>query len=68
MEYAELKLYNQQGGDTFRKKNIDTKVEVMDVNDKQNLRKYKKKIIEQRNEIERLKNIIEELKEKSSKK
>ena len=68
MEYAELKLYNQIGGDTFRKKNIDTKVEIMNVNDKQNLRKYKKKIIEQRNEIERLNKIIEELKEKSLKK
>ena len=61
MDYAELKLYNLQGGDTFRKKNIDTKGETMDDNDKKILRLYKKKIIEQRNKIEELEKKIKEL-------
>ena len=30
MEYAELKLYNLQGGDTFRKKNINTESKKID--------------------------------------
>ena len=61
MDYAELKLYNLQGGDTFRKKNIDTKGETMDDNDKKILRLYKKKIIEQRNKIEELEKKIKKL-------
>ena len=66
MEYAELKLYNLQGGDTFRKKNINTESKKIDENDKKVLRIYKKKIIEQRNEIDRLKQKIQQLEKKKN--
>ena len=64
MEYSELKLYNLQGGDTFRKKNIDTENTKIDENDKKVLRIYKKKIIEQRNEIDRLKQKLKQMDKK----
>jgi len=63
MEYSELSLYDIQGGEAFMKKNVvEDKKEELDENDKVNLRKYKKKIIEQRNEIERLKKELEKYK------
>lgn len=63
MEYSELSLYDIQGGEAFMKKNVvKDKKEELDENDKVNLRKYKKKIIEQRNEIERLKKELEKYK------
>ena len=55
MEYVELKLYDLQGGDLFQNKNINPKDNRMDSNDRKILRVYKKKIIEQRNEIKKLK-------------
>ena len=61
MDYAELQLYDIQGGDSFRKKYISPKDNKMDSNDRQVLRVYKKKIIEQRQEIEHLKQRIKEL-------
>ena len=64
MEYAELKLYNLQGGDSFQKKNINPKDNIMDSNDRKILRVYKKKIIEQRNEIKKLKEKIQQLETK----
>lgn len=64
MDYAELKLYNLQGGDSFRRKNINPKNNTMDSNDRQILRVYKKKIIEQRNEIEQLKQKIKQFETK----
>ena len=65
MEYAELDVYSIQGGEAFIKKNIDEgETEKMDENDKIILRKYKKKIIEQRNEIDRLKKKLEEYENK----
>ena len=63
MEYSELSLYDIQGGEEFMKKNVvENTKEKLDENDKVNLRKYKKKIIEQRNEIERLKKELEKYK------
>ena len=64
MEYAELKLYNLQGGDSFQKKNINPKDNRMDSNDRKILMVYKKKIIEQRNEIKKLKEKIQQLETK----
>ncbi len=65
MEYAELNVYNVQGGEAFIKKNIDEKgLEKLSEEDKKILRKYKKKIIEQRNEIEQLKRELEKYKRK----
>tara|TARA_B100000686_G_scaffold345017_2_gene428748 strand:+ start:1233 stop:1424 length:192 start_codon:yes stop_codon:yes gene_type:complete len=61
MEYAELKLYSLQGGDSFQKKNINPVGQKMDSNDRKILRVYKKKIIEQRDEIKQLKERIKEL-------
>jgi len=61
MEYAELNLYSKQGGEAFTVKNItkDKKTTLLDENDKKILKIYKKKIIEQRNEIESLKKKLE---------
>tara|TARA_Y100001936_G_C15814258_1_gene528272 strand:+ start:68 stop:259 length:192 start_codon:yes stop_codon:yes gene_type:complete len=55
MEYQELKLYNRQGGEAFTKKNVTEKVTSLSEKDKNLLKLYKKKIIEQRQEIENLK-------------
>jgi len=57
MEYAELNLYSKQGGEAFTEKNItkDKKTNLLDENDRKILKAYKKKIIEQRQEIESLK-------------
>lgn len=64
MEYAELNLYNKLGGS--EKKNEKDKTNIIDENTKKKEKKqenlvrlYKKKIIEQRNEIERLKTLLE---------
>ena len=62
MEYAELSLYNKQGGEEFTKENVideKNKDSSLDTNDKQILKKYKKKIIEQRQEIEMLRKRLE---------
>ena len=64
MEYAELKLYNRQGGDAFTKKNVVKKGVALDENDKTILKAYRKKIIEQRQEIEALKKQLVEEKRK----
>jgi hypothetical protein len=61
MEYAELNLYSKQGGEAFTVNNItkDKKTKLVDENDKKILKIYKKKIIEQRQEIESLKRKLE---------
>ena len=64
MEYAELDLYNQQGGELFQKKINQKDEEIVDEKDKKIIRIYKKKIIEQRNEIEELKKKIKKLESK----
>ena len=65
MDYSELDIYNLQGGESFMKKNIDCKnTDIIDENDKGTLRVYKKRIIEQRNEIDELKQKIRELEDK----
>ena len=64
MEYAELNLYSKQGGGAFTKKNVVEKGEVLDENDKNILKAYRKKIIEQRNEIEDLKKQLTEEKKR----
>ena len=64
MEYAELDLYNQQGGELFQKKINKKDEEIVDEKDKKIIRIYKKKIIEQRNEIEELKKKIKKLESK----
>ena len=67
MEYAELKLYNRQGGDAFTKKNIiDNTKEDLNENDKKVLKMYRKKIIEKRNEINRLKKLLESYENKQT--
>ena len=67
MEYAELKLYNRQGSDAFTKKNIiDNTKEDLNENDKKVLKMYRKKIIEQRNEINRLKKLLESYENKQT--
>mgnify|MGYP001186582105 CR=1 FL=1 len=56
MEYQELALYNRQGGEAFTQKNVtEKKVTSLSEKDKNLLKLYKKKIIEQRQEIENLK-------------
>jgi len=64
MEYAELNLYSKQGGGAFTKKNVVEKGAVLDENDKHILKAYRKKIIEQRNEIEDLKKQLTEEKKR----
>jgi hypothetical protein len=64
MEYAELNLYSKQGGEVFTKKNVVEKGVSLDENDKTILKAYRKKIIEQRQEIELLKERLEEEKQK----
>jgi hypothetical protein len=64
MEYAELNLYSKQGGGAFTKKNVVEKGAVLDENDKNILKAYRKKIIEQRNEIEDLKKQLTEEKKR----
>ena len=59
MEYAELNVYDTIGGKKIIKEEIN---EEMDENDKKVLKKYRKRIIEQRNLILTLKKEIEELK------
>ena len=62
MDYEELNLYNQAGGENlFLKEHISkNKEEVEDDSNKDCIiKKYRKKIIEQRNEIERLKKYIQ---------
>ena len=61
MEYEELNLYNRQGGEAFTKKHVIKKGETIkiDENDKKILKQYRKKIIEQRKEIEELKQKLE---------
>ena len=64
MEYAELNLYSKQGGGAFTKKNVVEKGGVLDENDKNILKAYRKRIIEQRNEIEDLKKQLTEEKKR----
>jgi|TARA_B100000214_G_scaffold13943_1_gene9681 hypothetical protein len=64
MEYAELKLYDLQGGDTFTNKHIKKEGETLNSNDKDILRLYKKKIIEQRQMIQELEQKVKELTKK----
>ena len=59
MEYAELKVYNTIGGNKIIKEDID---EEMDEKDKKVLKKYRKRIIEQRNRIKVLEEEISQLK------
>jgi len=65
MEYAELNLYSRQSGGAFTKKNVVKKGTNIDENDKKVLKAYRKKIIEQRNEIEDLKKQLDEEKKKN---
>tara|TARA_Y100001958_G_C21240997_1_gene568712 strand:- start:1978 stop:2187 length:210 start_codon:yes stop_codon:yes gene_type:complete len=68
MEYAELNLYNKRGGSVKSKQveltNVNTKENMKNKEKKQEniIKLYKKKIIEQRNEIERLKEMLEKYK------
>lgn len=69
MEYAELNLYNKYGGERKKtEKKDENNIEKIlnekkQKNKEENLIKlYKKKIIEQRNEIERLKELLEKYK------
>ena len=64
MEYAELNLYSKQGGEVFTKKNVVEKGVSLDENDKTILKAYRKKIIEQRKEIELLKKRLEKYEKK----
>tara|TARA_Y100001970_G_C13843486_1_gene655642 strand:+ start:330 stop:560 length:231 start_codon:yes stop_codon:yes gene_type:complete len=72
MEYPELDVYTKQGAGNILEKNnqpnknkstgnINYKDDVKDdvENDKKTIKLYKKKIIEQRNEIERLRKKLE---------
>jgi hypothetical protein len=61
MDYPELELYNRQGGEEFTKKNIEGG-DKLNNGDKNTIRLYRKKIIEQRNEIKELKEKLEQLK------
>ena len=60
MEYQELSLYNRHGGEKFIKKNIKKEENNQNLNedDRRILKVYKKKIIQQRNEIEKLTNLL----------
>ena len=64
MEYAELNLYSKQGGEVSTKKNVVEKGVSLDENDKTILKAYRKKIIEQRQEIELLKKRLEKYENK----
>jgi hypothetical protein len=66
MEYAELNLYNKHGGsfqnemkEESTNKVIKEKKQSQKNNYEKTIKLYKKKIIEQRNEIERLKTMLE---------
>ena len=69
MEYAELNLYSKHGGSFQNEmkeeptnKIIKEKKQAQKNNYEKTIKLYKKKIIEQRNEIERLKRILENYK------
>ena len=64
MKYAELDLYDKQGGEGFQKKINKKDEEILNDKDRKILRVYKKKIIEQTNEIEELKKKINKLENK----
>ena len=64
MKYAELDLYDKQGGEGFQIKINKKDEEILNDKDRKILRVYKKKIIEQRNEIEELKKKINKLENK----
>ena len=65
MEYAELNVYKQIGG----KKVVQTEInEEMDETDVKVLKKYRKRVIEQRNRIRELEEEVRILKEKLAKK
>lgn len=66
MEYAELNLYSKHGGsfqnemkEESTNKVIKEKKQSQKNNYEKTIKLYKKKIIEQRNEIERLKSMLE---------
>lgn len=66
MEYAELNLYSKHGGSFQNEmkeeptnKIIKEKKQAQKNNYEKTIKLYKKKIIEQRNEIERLKTMLE---------
>lgn len=66
MEYAELNLYSKHGGSFQNEmkeeptnKVIKEKKQSQKNNYEKTIKLYKKKIIEQRNEIERLKSMLE---------
>lgn len=66
MEYAELNLYSKHGGsfqnemkEDSTNKVIKEKKQSQKNNYEKTIKLYKKKIIEQRNEIERLKTMLE---------
>ena len=69
MEYAELNLYSKHGGsfqnemkEESTNKIIKEKKQTQKNNYEKTIKLYKKKIIEQRNEIERLKEMLEKYK------
>ena len=65
MEYAELNVYDQIGG----KKVVQTEInEEMDETDVKVLKKYRRRVIEQRNRIRVLEEEVRVLKEKLAKK
>ena len=65
MEYAELNVYEQIGG----KKVVQTEInEEMSETDVKVLKKYRKRVIEQRNRIRELEEQVRLLKEKLAKK
>jgi len=65
MEYAELNVYEQIGG----KKVVQTEInEEMSEKDVKVLKKYRKRVIEQRNRIRELEEEVRVLKEKLAKK
>jgi|TARA_B100001094_G_scaffold90829_1_gene86875 hypothetical protein len=61
MEYPELKVYDTFGGDNTIKTEFK---EELNENDKEILRKYRKRIIEQRNKINELEDKIKKLTKK----
>ncbi len=65
MEYAELNVYDQIGG----RKVVQTEInEEMSETDVKVLKKYRKRVIEQRNRIRELEEEVRVLKEKLAKK
>ena len=60
MEYQELNLYNRHGGEKFIEKNIKKEENNHNLNedDRRILKVYKKKIIQPKNEIEKLTNLL----------